>query len=60
MYMDNLEWYDMWNENPMKVYAKKHPGCSLQEYCDHLDREEQERRDAKKREEGRGKKRGTI
>lgn len=30
----------MWNENPMKVYAKKHPGCSLQEYCDYLDREE--------------------
>ena len=41
----------MWNENPMKVYAKKHPGCSLQEYCDYLDREEQERRDTKRREE---------
>lgn len=21
----------MWNENPMKIYAKNHPGCSLQE-----------------------------
>lgn len=41
----------MWNENPMKVYAKKYPGCSLQEYCDYLDRKEQERRDTKRREE---------
>lgn len=41
----------MWNENPMKIYAKKHPGCSLQEYCEYLDKEEQERSDAKRREE---------
>lgn len=34
----------MWNENPMKIYAKNHPGCSLQEYCEHLDREEQKRK----------------
>lgn len=41
----------MWNENPMKVYAKNHPGCSLQEYCEYLDGEEQKRRDAKKAED---------
>lgn len=28
----------MWSrESPMKEYARKHPGCSLQEYCEYLD-----------------------
>lgn len=27
----------MWSrESPMKEYARKHPGCSLQEYCEYL------------------------
>ena len=26
----------------MKIYAKNHPGCSLQEYCEYLDGEEKE------------------
>ena len=28
----------MWlRESLMKEYARKHPGCSLQEYCEYLD-----------------------
>ena len=37
----------------MKEYARKHPGCSLQEYCEYLDniaREEAERRRLKEEE----------
>lgn len=44
----------MWSrESPMKEYARKHPGCSLQEYCEYLDniaREEAERRRLKEEE----------
>ena len=44
----------MWSrESPMKEYARKHPGCSLQEYCEYLDniaREEAERRRLKEKE----------
>lgn len=29
----------MW-ENPMKEYVRKYPGCSLQEYCEYLDKNE--------------------
>lgn len=25
----------------MKIYAKNHPGCSLQEYCEYLDGEKE-------------------
>lgn len=43
----------MWSrESPMKEYARKHPGCSLQEYCEYLDniaREEAEKKETKKK-----------
>lgn len=33
----------MWSrESPMKEYARKHPGCSLQEYCEYLVAREEE------------------
>lgn len=42
----------MWSrESPMKEYARKHPGCSLQEYCEYLDNiAEAERRRLKEEE----------
>lgn len=44
----------MWpRESPMREYARKHPGCSLQEYCEYLDniaREEAERKRLKEEE----------
>lgn len=41
----------MWNENPMKKYAKEHPSCTLKEYCDYLDEVEQKRKEELKREQ---------
>lgn len=44
----------MWlTGNPMKEYAKKHPGCSLEEYCEYLDNiaKEQAERERLKEEE---------
>lgn len=41
------------SRSPMSEYARKHPGCSLQEYCEYLDniaREEAERRRLKEEE----------
>lgn len=41
----------MWNENPMKKYAREHPSCTLKEYCDYLDEVEQKRKEELKREQ---------
>ena len=40
----------MW-ESPIKEYARKHPNCSLQEYCEYLDRIEKERIEKEKYKE---------